>query len=139
MTDPERRLRGITHLSLSVRDLDASSAFYHGVLGLPVLTDTFEGTAFEGRECMLLVGRTALCLQEHAANLGAGFDPARAGLDHVAFAVETLDELEGWAASLTASGVDHSGVKVLTGFGHMIEARDPDGMLVELHCLPKPG
>lgn len=34
-------------------------------------------------------------------------------------------------------GVAHSGVKPLPGFGDFIELRDPDGILVELHAMPK--
>ena len=129
-------LRRFTHLSLSVRDLQASLAFYHGVMGLPVFRDTYQGEAFDGREAMLLVGSVVVCLQEHRANAGQPHDPRRSGLDHLAFAVEALDGLESWAATLTDHGVEHSGVKPLPGFGYFIETRDPDGILVELHCMP---
>lgn len=129
-------IRGFTHISLSVRDLDSSLHFYRDVLGLPILAAPYDGEVFEGREAMLLAGRTALCLQCHTANTGAKFDPRQSGLDHIALAVASFEELEAFAQHLTAEGIDHSGVKALPGFGDFIELRDPDGVLVELHALP---
>ena len=131
----DESIRGFTHVSLSVSDLDRSRRFYHEVLGLPVLADTFEGTAFAGREVMVSVGRSGLCLQEHRSIAGSMFEPSRTGLDHLAFAVSSLEELEGWAQRLMVAGVPHSGVKPLPGFGYVIELRDPDGIQLELHCL----
>ncbi|MFP5326378.1 MAG: VOC family protein [Acidimicrobiia bacterium] len=123
--------------ALSVRDLDASLRFYRDVLGLPVLAEPYDGEVFEGREAMVLAGRSALCLQCHAANTGQPFDPRQAGLDHLALAVSTVEELHEFAAHLDERGVAHSGVKPLPGFGDFIELRDPDGILVELHAMPK--
>ena len=77
MTPPA--VRGLTHVSLSVGDLDRSLRFYRDLLGLGVLMDMFRGEV--------------------------------------------------------AAGAVHSGVKPLPGFGHFIELRDPDGILVELHAM----
>jgi glyoxylase I family protein len=128
-------VKGFTHISLSIGELEASLGFYRDILGLAVLAEPYEGTAFVGREAMLLAGRTALCLQEHRDRTKERFDPLRPGLDHISFAVATTDDLEAFAEHLTAAGVQHSGVKPLPGFGHFIELRDPDGLLVELHSL----
>ena len=54
-------IKGLTHISLSVTDLDRSLTFSRDVLRLPVFAERFEGTAFDGEEVMLLAGRTALC------------------------------------------------------------------------------
>lgn len=129
-------VRGFTHVSLSVRDLEESLSFYRDTLGLGVLAEPYEGDVFDGREAMVLAGRTALCLQAHRANSGDGFDPTRTGLDHIALAVASVDDLHEFAEHLTAAGVDHSGVKPLAGFGDFIELRDPNGILVELHAMP---
>jgi len=130
----ESSLRGFTHVSLSVSDLDRSLVFYHEVLGLALLVDPFEGVVFDGREVILRVGRSALCLQEHRRNPGFGFDPTRTGLDHLSFGVASIEELGEWARRLSSAGIAHSGVKSLAGFGDVIELRDPDGIQIELHC-----
>ena len=90
---------------------------------------------FDGRQVLLLVGRAGLSLQEHRSNQGMPFDPSRTGLDHLAFAVPSIEDLNAWAERLSSVGVEHSGVKPLPGFGDFIELRDPDGLQLELHCL----
>ena len=128
-------IRGITHVSLSVSDLDRSFDFYHRVLGLPVLVPPFEGEVFEGHQVMLTMGRMALCLQAHTFNEGEGFDPSRTGLDHLAFFVGSSEDLERWAMKLDREGLEHSEIKPAGAFGSMIELRDPDGIQLELHTL----
>ena len=130
-------IKRFTHFSLSVTDLDRSLGFYRDVLGLRVLVEPFDGEVFEGREAMLLAGRTALCLQEHAANSGDRFDATTTGLDHFALLVPSRPALDEWASRLDEAGVSHSEVKEIPPFGHMIELHDPDGMQLELHALPE--
>jgi len=134
MTGSLPSIRGFTHVSLSVSDLTKSLAFYRDLLGLAILREPFDGEAFRGHEAMVLAGRTALCLQQHEDCHPSGFDHRRPGLDHIAFAVESKPELARFAELLTASGLSHSGVKALPGYGHIVELRDPDGVLVELHA-----
>ena len=126
-------IKGVSHVSLSVTDLDRSLSFYRDVLGLEVFVDPFDGTVFDGREALLLAGRVVVNLQSHAASDRSWFDPTRTGLDHLAFHVSNRDALETWAARLDAHGVAHSEVKEGGGFGWMIEFRDPDGVQLELY------
>lgn len=132
MVDEAAAIRGVSHLSLSVRDLDRSLAFYRDVLRLPVLQGPTDGVVFKGRQAMLLAGRVAVSLQAHDASDGQPFDPARAGLDHLALHVSSRDALRWWTDHLDEAGVDHSGVKDVGGWGWMIELRDPDGIQLEL-------
>jgi glyoxylase I family protein len=64
----------------------------------------------------------------------AEFSERRPGLDHLAFGVESQDELEEWAARLDAAGVVHSGVKVTPTTGSaLIAFRDPDNIQLEVY------
>jgi glyoxylase I family protein len=132
MTMTPEPVAGLSHVSLSVRDLDISLEFYRDVLGLEMFVEPFEGTAFHGREAMLRAGRIVLCLQAHRANDGSTFDPTRTGLDHLAFHLSTRDHLERWAQHLSELDIPHSPVKPAGRFGFMIELRDPDGTQIEL-------
>jgi len=125
-------IKGVSHVSLSVSDLEQSLAFYRDVLGLAVLVEPFDGLVFEGREAMLLAGRIVLNLQAHAANDGSHFDPRRTGLDHLAFHVSDQVALTAFADRLNERGVEHSEVKRVPGYGWMIELCDPDGIQIEL-------
>lgn len=139
MSDPSRdaAIRGINHVNLSVRNLDASMAFYHDLLGLPILSGPFEGKVFRGREVLLLAGRISLGLQEHAANRGEDFDPTRTGLDHLAFHISSRAALDEWLTRLDDAGVAHSPIKDVPPWGRMIEVRDPDGTQLELFTLDR--
>lgn len=128
-------IRGVSHLSLSVRDLDASLGFYRDALQLPVLREPYDGVVFDGRQAMVLVGRTALSLQEHRGNDGRGFDPLRVGLDHLAFDIGDREHLRTWADRLDRAGIQNSGVTEVPGWGAMVELRDPDGIQLELFAL----
>lgn len=125
-------IAGVSHVSLSVSDLDASLTFYRDVLGLEVFTEPYEGTAFDGREAMLLAGRIVVCLQAHRANDGMAFDPTRTGLDHLAFHMSSHEQLQQWDLRLSDLDVAHSDIKAAGGYGSMIELRDPDGIQIEL-------
>lgn len=130
--DEATAVRGISHLSLSVRDLERSLAFYRDVLALPVLREPIAGVVFEGRQAMVLAGRISISLQCHDASDGTAFDPTRTGLDHLAFHVGSREALEDWVARLDDAGVAHSGIVDVGEWGWMIELRDPDGIQLEL-------
>lgn len=122
-------LAGLHHVALSVRDLDASSTWYQEVLGL---REELRRSADDRRWAILRLPGTAqqVGLVEHSASTG-GFDPRRLGLDTLAFAVSSGDELAAWADRLRQRGTESSGVTE-TPFGGMLHFRDPDGIALAL-------
>ncbi len=121
----------LNHAVLYVRDAERSAAFYAEVLGF--------------RTVMAMPG--AVFLQAPASSndhdlglfsIGAGAGPSDAGrrtvgLYHLAWEVETLDDLDRLQQSLAARGAlvgasDHGSTKALY-------ARDPDGIEFEVSWL----
>ena len=122
--------KGISHVSLSVRDLDVSNEWYQRVLGLKTMVPVFELEHY--RETILTTGHVGLCLQQHFDNTGDEFSEHRTGLDHLSFSLESQEEYDAWLKHLDAEGVQYweqSG----SNFGPMVVFRDPDNVQLELH------
>ncbi|MEV1289542.1 VOC family protein [Micromonospora sp. NPDC049679] len=125
----------LNHAVLFVSQLSRSVAFYRDVLGfrpIPMTPDGFAGAAF-----LQAPGST----NDHDLGLfevGAGAGPSQAGratvgLYHLAWEVDTLDELEATAVRLAGAGAlvgtsDHGTTKSLY-------AKDPDGLEFEVVWL----
>jgi len=120
---------GLSHVSLSVRDLDTSRDWYADVLGFA----PFEEPAGHGWREVVMVhpSGAVLCLQQHDGNDGEPFDPVRTGADHAAFQVESRAELDEWQRYLAERGVRHSPV-ANEPYGSVLCLRDPDGFQLEL-------
>lgn len=119
---------GIHHLALTVSGLDASTAFYERIFGFPPASD-LSGEGLR-RRLFALAGGTNLGLTEHTPTTTETFSPFRPGMDHLGFAVESLNELNSWAAHLTAEGIVHSGL-VEAPYGVALSFKDPDQIALE--------
>jgi glyoxylase I family protein len=112
------------HLAITVRELDASAAWYEDLFGLErVMTEEADDRRavvyrFPGSELML-------GLVQHDGNASSVFDPRLTGLDHAAFAVATREQLDAWVARLDARRIAHSGVIEIPP-GAILNFRDPD-------------
>ena len=121
---------GLSHVSLSVRDRNASRAWYEEVLGFRMLEESNED-AYD--EWILLHRQTGvvLCLEQHKANRGEEFDPSRTGGDHVGFKVRNRAELEDWERWFDKLAVDYTPT-VDRAYGSVLCFKDPDRFQLEL-------
>ena len=121
---------GLSHVSLSVRDRDASRAWYGDVLGFRVIDDVHEDSYDE----WVLVhpgSGVILCLQQHRRNRGEEFDPSRTGGDHVALRVASRADLDEWERWLEKKEVVYSPA-VDREYGSVLCFKDPDRIQLEL-------
>jgi catechol-2,3-dioxygenase len=131
MEDPVPVQR-LNHAVLYVRDVDRSVAFYREALGFRVVTSMPGRAAFlqaEGSTNDHDLGLFAVGAQATDSPAGRG----SVGLYHLAWEVDTLDELRRIAGVLTERGSlvgasDHGSTKALY-------ARDPDGIEFEVSWL----
>jgi catechol-2,3-dioxygenase len=129
-------LLSILETALYVDDLDAASAFYEGVMGLPVLHADARMRAYDvnGRNVLLLFVRGGTT---EPVETGGGLIPPHdaSGQIHMAFAVAP-GELEAWRAHLAEHDIAIEGTSEWHRGGHSLYFRDPDGNLLELATTP---
>ena len=121
---------GLSHVALSVRDRDASRAWYDRILGFKAFDEVHED-AYDEWVLVHPGNHVILCLQQHRANAGEEFDPARTGGDHIALRVDSREDLEEWARWFKERDVDHSPVADRE-YGSVLCFRDPDRFQLEL-------
>lgn len=140
MAETERPRQPVfDHVGISVTDLARSEAFYCNVLGADVIFPRHD--AGWGERTIITLGHHAIDLNQFAENDGARFDPIHTGLDHLAFAADSLDELASWASWLDANGVARSPIRDVRAdprqapdapiAGAMFDFLDPDGIQLE--------
>ena len=128
-----RTFPSITHVAVTVTDLDASEAWYTKVLGVAPVLDENTGPF---RHIVYQLGTTLFGLHgfpELASD--APFQERSPGLDHVAFGCESRDELVEWAAQLDSLGIAHGEI-VDAGYGSGLSFRDPDNIALEIFAPP---
>lgn len=103
----------IQHISLTVRDPEASVTWYERAFGwqqVPVPFRHYEQE--ETGHGILLVGPGAgIELHTNTASGGEVFDESGTGLDHVPFEVADRAALEVWTAHLDRVEVAHTGIR----------------------------
>lgn len=126
----------IAHVRLTVTDIATSRRFYDSVFGWPVLVELPEDADDATRERLsFLFGGVIYNIGDNLIGLrptGTGaFDEDRVGLDHLAFNLASLDDLEQAAAHLDSLGIAHEPIKDI-GVSYILEFRDPDNIALEL-------
>src|SRR5512132_2734420 len=142
-------MKGLHHVGITVKDLDASIRFYHDVLGLGFSNEPspwFEGPGLGPavgvpgaalRQVSLLVGDTTLELLEYKSPPSETTAPLKSnslGASHVAFLV---DDIESAKSELEAKDIEFYGPVNVVDEGVLAGWRwvyfdDPDGYPLEL-------
>ncbi|MDO5737051.1 MAG: VOC family protein [Propionibacteriaceae bacterium] len=127
----------LSHLDLSVSDVEHSADWYAATLGLKRLGRS----DFDNRIMIVLIHpETGLIigLNQHHEQTADSFDEHRPGLDHVGFEVTDRSDLDEWETRLTELGVEHSCVTdAPSGSGTALVFRDPDNIQLEF-WWPRP-
>ena len=122
----------LDHLVFRVADVKLSEPFYTTLLGAPV--SLAEGFA------LYEVGATLLFFTTVTQPQSTPFDKDKIGLNHLAFAIPTLAELETIATQLDAANIQHSGIAIDPhGQKEYIWLNDPDGQRIEFYLRPQQG
>ena len=126
---------GITHVAVTVSDLQRSVAWYGALFGsAPVLDEDVEAGGFH-HTVFALGGGQLFGVHAHVKPNGAAFDERSPGLDHISFACGDRAELESWVVRLDDLGVAHGGI-VDAHYGSGLSFRDPDGIALEFFAPP---
>jgi glyoxylase I family protein len=125
----------ITHVAVTVTDLDRSTPWYTELLGSGPVLDEDETTGGFHHTVFALDGGQLFGLHTHPEGVNDTFDEHRTGLDHVAFTCANRGELETWVARLDELGIKHGGI-VDAHYGSGLSFRDPDGIALEFFAPP---
>lgn len=122
---------GIHHIALRCNDFATTKNFYQNIIGLPLVLDTPDLIGF-------MAGQTFIGFKK--ANMENGqkdvFSPFRIGLDHIAMACESEEELHRFAKGLADSGVENTGVKKDEALQKLYVAfKDPDRIQWEFYMV----
>jgi glyoxylase I family protein len=132
-------IKGIHHLGFTVRDAEASAAWYVEVLGFRRVG---EHRAPDGafRKVFLRHDNlpSRIGLTEHRAGGKGVFDETRIGLDHLSFGVTDRTDLDAWVARLEAAGAEYSRIATANSIqgAAVVVFRDPDNIQLEIFFDP---
>jgi glyoxylase I family protein len=122
----------ITHVALTVRDLDRSVPWYEQLFAAKPVLDEDTGPF---RHVVWAIGQTLLGLHQFPDGRPEPFDERRVGLDHVAFACTDRAELAQWESRLNELGIANGGI-VDASYGSGVSFRDPDNIALEFFAPP---
>jgi glyoxylase I family protein len=132
-------IKGIHHLGLTVRDAQASAAWYAEVLGFHQVGQhhapdgTFLKIFLRHPDLPARIGLT-----QHRTGRTDMFDETRTGLDHLSFAVTSRADLDTWITRLQAAQAQHSQITPASSIpgAAVIVFRDPDNIQLEIFYDP---
>lgn len=123
-------LTGINHVAIICSDYLRSREFYTGILGLPIVAETYRADRDSYKLDLALPGGTQIELFSFPDSPPRPSYPEARGLRHLAFSVRDLDndirELESKGISVEEVRIDPVTGSRFTFFA------DPDGLPIEL-------
>ena len=120
-------IKALAHVCFTVRDLEASEAFYRKQLGLAPGFDFINDQGERFGVYLHLADRSFLELFQGEA------DKPAAGQSYRHFCLE-VDDLEAEVARLRAAGVEVTDPHLGSDHSWQAWLSDPDGNRIELHC-----
>ncbi|MBE1585395.1 VOC family protein [Nonomuraea angiospora] len=132
---------GLHHVAFTVRNLQASVAWYQKVFQAELVDGDLPhyGREWTGYAKLVIEPHTGLAIGLHhnAGNQGEEFDEVRTGLDHISLHVEGREGLLAWADWLDSLGVAHSGIQsVKEPFVYSVVVfRDIDNIQLEVMAV----
>jgi catechol 2,3-dioxygenase-like lactoylglutathione lyase family enzyme len=124
------------HVAVTVRDVEASGAWYRALLGTDPVLDEHTDAGFRHLVWALDNGTLFGIHQHDRGGVDEPFSEFRAGLDHVSFGCADRAELQRWADRLDELGIEHGGI-VDAPYGSGLSFRDPDGIALEFFAPPE--
>ena len=115
---------GIAHTTLTVTNIQQTKAFYEELFDTSF--DMDDDTSFS----LISVGIPVWFVQWQK-KLVDRFNERRVGLDHIAFEVKNIGDLEKVETKLTQMKVKHAGIERFAGKYPYIAFRDPDNIQTE--------
>lgn len=116
---------GIDHVTLTVADINRTKDFY----------DSLFQTRFEKDDensfSLLAVDIPVWFIQQEKQHSNDKFDETRVGLDHIAFHLDTMEDLEKFVIRLKEMGIVTAGIQRFAGKYPYICFRDPDNVQTE--------
>ena len=122
---------GIHHIAFRCMDMEVSKNFYQNIIGLPLAIDTPELMIFAAGSVYVAFKPANPRDKKYAS-----FSPFEVGLDHIAMACESEDELHRFAKGLADAGVENTGVKLDETLQKLYVAfKDPDRIQWEFYII----
>jgi catechol-2,3-dioxygenase len=125
----------LSHVAVTVRDLDVSRPWYQQLIGADPVLDEHTDAGFH-HVVWAFDNGTIFGIHQHDRAIADGnFTAFQAGLDHVSFGCANRAELQTWAERLDNLGVEHGGI-IDAHYGSGLSFRDPDGIALEFFAPP---
>src|SRR5688572_1285960 len=119
----------IHHICLRSLDFDVTKRFYRDTIGWKLVIDTPELIIFMASSVFIAFKRADPRDKQYS-----NFSPFEVGLDHIAIACETEQELHQFTKKITDAGVDNTGIKLDPALNKLYVAfKDPDRIAWEFY------